>query len=141
MTATPLYRTAAVVLVLFAAGHTAGFLTFRPSSTQGLAVWESMNSVHFEFAGSTYSYAGFYTGFGLTVTAYMLFSAFLAWQLGTLAARQPRAIGALAWGFAAVQLACLVLSVLYFFLVPILFSVAFVVCLLWAAWLLRNAGA
>jgi len=71
MTATPLYRTAAVVLVLFAAGHTAGFLTFRPSSPQGLAVWESMNSVHFEFAGSTYSYAGFYTGFGLTVTPFV----------------------------------------------------------------------
>ena len=133
MTATLLYRIAAAVLLLFAAGHTLGFLTFRPSSPQGLAVWESMNSVHFEFAGSTYSYAGFYAGFGLTVTAYMLFSAFLAWHLGSVAAKQPRAIGALAWGFAAVQLACLVLSVRYFFLVAILFSVAVIVCLLWAA--------
>lgn len=141
MTATLLYRIAAVVLLLFAAGHTFGFLTFRPPSPEGLAVYEAMKSVHFEFDGAAHSYAGFYTGFGLTVTAYMLFSAFLAWHLGALAASQPRAIGTLAWAFAAVQLACLVLSVLYFFLVPILFSGAVAVCLLGAAWLLRDAAA
>jgi hypothetical protein len=75
-----------------------------------------MSSVQFEFKGSNYSYAKFYTGFGLTVTAYLLFSAFLAWHLGTLAAAQPQVIGYLAWAFALVQLACLVLSVLYFFI-------------------------
>jgi hypothetical protein len=141
MTVRLLYRIAAVVLVLFAAGHTLGFLGFRPSSPEGLAVYEAMNSVRFEFAGAAYSYAGFYTGFGLQVTAYMLFCAFLAWHLGSLAVRQPQAIGALAWGFAAVQLAFLVLSVLYFFLVPILFSAAVVVCLVWAAWRVGHARA
>lgn len=138
MTATLLYRIAAVVLVLFAAGHTVGFLTFRPSSREGLAVYEAMRSVRFDFDGAVHSYAGFYVGFGLTVTVYMLLSAFLAWHLGALAARQPQAIGALAWVFAAAQLACLVLSVLYFFRVPIVFSAVVVVCLVWAAWLLRT---
>jgi len=47
----------------------------------------------------------------------------------------------LAWAFVAVQSASLVLSVLYFFLVPALLSAVIVVCLLWAAWLLRNAAA
>ena len=141
MTATLLYRIAAVVLVLFAAGHTFGFLSFRPSSAEGLAVYDAMNSVHFEFNGAARSYAEFYTGFGLMVTAYLLFSAFLAWHLGGLAARQPRAIGVLAWAFVVVQLASLVLSVLYFFLVPALLCAATLVCLLWAAWLLRNAAA
>jgi hypothetical protein len=139
MTATRLYRIAAVVLVLFAAGHTLGFLSFRPSSAEGLSVYEAMNSVQFEFDGSKHSYANFYTGFGLDVTAYMLFSAFLAWHLGAVAKRQPEAIGPLAWVFAAVQLACLVLSVVYFFLVPILFSAVVVVCLAWAAWLVGRA--
>jgi len=141
MTARLLYRIAAVVLVVFAAGHTFGFLSFRPPSPEGLAVYEAMNSVQFEFAGASYSYAKFYTGFGLTVTAYMLFGAFLAWHLGSLTASHPRAIGALAWAFAAVQLACLALSVLYFFLVPVLFSAAVVVCLVWAAWLVSHAEA
>jgi hypothetical protein len=141
MTATLLYRIAALVLLLFAAGHTFGFLSFRPSSAEGVAVFDAMSSVHFEFNGGNYSYAGFYTGFGLMVTAYMLFSAFLAWHLGTVAASEPQSIRALAWVFAALQLACLVLSVLYFFIVPALFSGAVVICLVWAAWLLRNAGA
>jgi len=139
MTARLLYRITTFVLVLFAAGHTFGFLTFRPSSREGLAVYEAMNSVQFEFSGARYSYADFYTGFGLTVTAYMLFCAFLAWHLGSLAAGQPRAIAVLAWMFAAVQLACLVLNVRYFFLVPILFSVVVVACSVWAAWLVSHA--
>lgn len=141
MTATLLYRIAAVVLVLFAAGHTAGFLTFRPSTAEGMAVYNAMNSVRIEVSGAERTYAGLYTGFGLMVTAYMLLAAFLAWHLGAVAAKEPRAIGALAWVFAAAQAACLALSVIYFFVVPALFSAAVVVCLVWAAWLLRNAPA
>ena len=141
LTATLLYRIAAIVLVLFAAGHTFGFLTFRPSSAEGLAVYSAMNGVHFDFNGAVRSYSEFYTGFGLLVTAYLLFCAFLAWHLGNLATSQPQAIGVLAWAFVTVQLANLVLSALYFFLVPALLSAATLVCLLCAAWQLRNAGA
>jgi hypothetical protein len=140
MNATLLYRIAAVVLVLFAAGHTFGFLNFRPSSAEGVAVYHAMNSVQFEIEGANYSYGNFYRGFGLTVTAYLLFSAFLAWHLGSIAASRPRTIRVLAWVFALVQLACLILSVLYFFLVPALFSSVVVICLVWAAWLLRGTG-
>ena len=139
MTATLLYRIAAAVLVLFAAGHTFGFLSFRPPSAEGLAVYSAMNSVHFEFNGAARSYGEFYTGFGLMVTAYLLFFAFLAWHLGGLAVSRPQAIGALSWAFAAVQLAGLVLSVVYFFVVPAVMCAVIVVCLLWAAWLLRRA--
>ena len=141
MNATLLYRIAAVLLLLFAAGHTLGFLGFKPPSPEGLAVRDAMNNVVFQFKGSGYTYGNFYRGFGLTVTAYLLFSAYLAWHLGTLAASQPQAIGILGWAFAAVQLACLVLSVMYFFPVPALFSGAVVLCLAWAAWLASTAAA
>jgi len=46
----------------------------------------------------------------------------------------------LAWAFVIVQLAVLVLSVLYFFIVPTVMSAVIFVCLLWAAWLLRKAA-
>lgn len=141
MTATLLYRIAAAVLLLFAAGHTFGFLSFRPSSAEGLAVYNAMNSVHFEFNGAARSYGEFYTGFGLMVTAYLLFFAFLAWHLGGLAATRPQAIGVLAWAFAAVQLASFVLSIVYFFVVPAAMCAVILVCLLWAARLLRAAAA
>ena len=140
MSATSLYRVAAVLLLLFAAGHTFGFLSFKPPTSEGLAVHDAMESVRFNFKGSSYSYAGFYKGFGLTITAYLLFSAFLAWHLGGLATTSPQNIGALAWAFAAVQLVCLVLSLLYFFLVPALFSGVVVIALGWAAWLLRGVA-
>ena len=58
-------------------------LTARAS---GLAVHNAMNPVTFDLKGSNYSYGGFYKGFGLTVTAYPLFSAALAWHLGNSAA-------------------------------------------------------
>ena len=140
MNSTLLYRISAVLLALFAAGHTFGFLNFRPASPEGLAVFDSMNTVLFEFKGKDYSYGQFYRGFGLTVTAYLLFSAFLAWHLGSVATSQPRSIVALAWVFAAVQAACLVLSLLYFFTAPAVLSGVVFIGLICAAWLLPKAG-
>jgi hypothetical protein len=133
MSATLLYRIAAVVLLVFAVGHTMGFMTFQPSTSDGLAVYAAMNSVHFDLSGSSRTYSELYTGFGLTVTAYLLFAAFLAWHLGSLARTQPRAIGALAWAFVAVQLIGLGLSIRYFFLLPMLFGGVVVLLLAWAA--------
>jgi hypothetical protein len=101
-------------------------------------VRDAMNSVKFDIRGASGSYGNFYVGFGLTVTAYLVFCAYLAWHLGTVVAVRPSGIRILAWAFAAVQLACLALIVVYFFLLPALFSVAIVICLLWAAWLVRN---
>jgi hypothetical protein len=137
MSATGLYRAAAVLLVLFAAGHTYGFLRFKPQSPEGLAVHDSMKRVTFDVKGKSYSYDGFYTGFGLFISAYLLFSAFLAWHLGSLAASNPQAIGALGWAFFAVQIASLALSWLYFFPPTVVFSALVAICLGWAAWLVR----
>lgn len=140
MTARALYRVAAVVFVLFAAGHTAGFLTFRPESAEGIAVVDAMSAVHFDFNGSTRSFAMFYRGFGLQITAFLVFCAVLAWHLAKLSAGQPGSIGALAWAFVALQLAILTLSALYFFVVPTVMCTVIFVCLLWAAWLLRKTA-
>src|ERR1700730_14596527 len=85
MNATVLYRIVSVLLVLFAAGHTAGVLRVKPPTPGAVAVRDAMSSVHFPVGGSQFTYRGFYDGFGLFVTAYLLFSAFLAWYLGDLA--------------------------------------------------------
>jgi hypothetical protein len=137
MNATLLYRIAAVLLLLFAAGHTVGFLRFKPPTPEAAAVRDAMNSVHFHVGGSPFTYGGFYVGFGLFVTAYLLFSAFLAWHLGDLARVNPQAIGVLGWAFFAVQLAILALSWIHFFAAPVAFSALVAVCLGWAAWLVR----
>jgi hypothetical protein len=137
MNATVLYRTASILLVLFAAGHTAGFLRFKPPTPDAVAVRDAMSSVHFPVGGSQFTYRGFYDGFGLFVTVYLLFSAFLAWYLGDLARSNPQAIGALGWVFFTVQLAILALSWVYFFTAPIVFAALVAACLGGAAWLAR----
>lgn len=122
MNATLLYRIAALIFVLFAAGHTYGFLSLRPPSPEGRAVYDSMNNVSFEVGGRSFTYGAFYRGFGLSCTASMVLSAFLCWHLGNLAHSAPAAIGMLGWVFFAVQLVGVVLSFLYFGPPPMVLS-------------------
>jgi hypothetical protein len=133
MKAKSLYRIAAVAFAVFAIGHTFGFLGFKPPTAEALAVRDAMTNVHFQVGHASFSYGGFYTGFGLYVTAYLLFSAFLAWHLGGLAERLPQAVGALGWALCAVQVASAILSVLYFSAPPAVLSGILAVCLGWAA--------
>jgi hypothetical protein len=139
MNATLLYRVAAVLYVLFAAGHTYGFLNFRPPTSEGLAVLDAMNQVHFQVRGADLSYGGFYQGFGLSVTAYLLFSAFLAWHLGSLARKHPQSIGLLGWAFFAVALVNTALSCIYFAAVPTILSCLVALCLGGAALMVRRS--
>jgi hypothetical protein len=135
MSATLLYRIAAVILVLFALGHTFGFLSFKPPTPAGIEVRDAMERVQFKVSGQTFSYGGFYRGFGLTITAYLLFLAVLAWQLGTLSAAHTAGIATIAWALVAVQVVALVLSFLYFSIEPTILSSLLTICLAWAAWL------
>jgi hypothetical protein len=137
MKATLLYRIASVLFVFFALGHTFGVLTFKPSTVEGLAVRDAMNSVHFPVDGASLSYGSFYVGFGLFVSAYFFFSAILAWHLGGLAGRLPQAIGALGWTFFALQVASFTLSCIYFSTPPAVFSALAAICVGWAARLSR----
>ena len=129
-----LYRIASVIFVIFAAGHTVGFMRFRPPTPESQAVLSAMQNVHFAIGGGTYTLGGFYVGFGLYATAYLLFSAFLAWQLGNVAPAFPRPIASIAWGFFGVQLVSVALSWIYFLPPPVFLSVIVAVCLGWAAW-------
>ena len=140
MKAAILYRIASVIFVLFAAGHTVGFLTLVPPSPEARAVYEGMNSVHFQLRGESFSYGGFYRGFGLSITVTLLFSAFLAWYLGTLAGSNPQAIGWLGWAFTLVQVISIVLSWKYFATGPAIFAAVVAICLGWAAWLVGGKG-
>jgi hypothetical protein len=79
------FRAAAVVMLLFAVGHTYGFLVFRPDSAEGRAVWDAMNRVRFSVGNTTFSYGGFYIGFGLFISAFQVFCIWLAWTLGSMA--------------------------------------------------------
>jgi hypothetical protein len=134
MTSVSLYRTASVVFVLFAVGHTIGFLSFTPPTAEGIAVRDAMNNVHFTVGGASFSYGGFYRGFGLSATVSMLFQAFLAWQLGAIVRLAPRAAASIGWGLCVPQLVGFALSCIYFSVGPAFLSLAVAACLGLAAW-------
>ena len=127
--ATVWFRISAIILLLFAVGHTLGFLTFKPPTEQGLAVREAMSNVHFQVGGKIFSYGGFYRGFGLSATISMLFEGFVCWVLGSLARRHPREIAPIGWALVMQQVAGMVLSLMYFGVPPTIFSAVLTVCI------------
>src|SRR6266436_655243 len=127
MKSTVLYRIASILFVIFAVTHTAGLLGLQPPTPEAAVVRNSMNEVHFQEMGSTCTYGGFFVGYGLFLTVYLLFSAFLAWHLGGLARTNPKSIGVLSWMFFAVELTSVLLSWRFFFGAPIVMSASIAV--------------
>jgi len=113
MKATLWFRIGAIVMLLFGILHTIGFLTFRPPSANGMAVWNAMNDVSFTVDGGTYSYGHFYTAFGLSITVAQLFGAWVAWTLGSMARRGAAGVHSIAWAFVLWQIVGIVLAILY----------------------------
>jgi hypothetical protein len=124
MRTTLFYRIAAILFILFAAGHTFGFLHFVSPSGAGQTVFAGMNTIDLKIPGGVYTYGGFYRGFGLFVSIYLLFAACVAWHLGSVAKKFPAALGALPWIFFVTQLATMAASWPYFPAPPIVSSVA-----------------
>lgn len=134
------FRVSAVVLLLFAIGHTVGFLSFRPPTADGQGVFAAMNNVRFSAAGTSVSYGDFYRGFGLSITAAQLFYAWLAWLLAGMARRDPEGARRIAWSMVVLQLAGLGLSLRYFSTGPALLSVVSALCLGMGALAVRRAA-
>jgi hypothetical protein len=133
MKASVFYRIAAVLLLLFAVGHTLGF---RQSDPQwGVdALLGSMRSIHFELQGFNRTYWDLFVGAGFTVGVFYLFAAILAWQLGGLPAATLALMRGTAWAFALCFAAITVVSWRYLFIIPIAFSIVITLCLTAAAW-------
>jgi hypothetical protein len=134
MKASLCYRVAAVLLLLFAIGHTLGFRQHDP--TWGVdALLGSMRSIHFEVQGFQRTYWDLFLAAGFSVGVFYLFAAVLAWQLGGLPAETLARLRGVAWTFSLCFAAITVVSWRYLFILPIAFSITITVCLLSAAWL------
>ena len=139
MKASIFYRISAVLLVLFAAGHTLGFRQNNPAWGAD-AVLAIMRSVHFDAQGFNRTYWDFFSAFGLFFTVFLLFAAVLAWLLGGLPAETLARVRSIAWALVICFVAITVLSWIFAFTTPIVFSALVTVCLTAAAWLSAKAG-
>ena len=134
MKASLLYRIASILLLLFAAGHTLGFRQIDPKWGVDSLI-QSMRSIHFNANGFDRTYWDFFVGFGLFVTVLMVFASIIAWQLGGLSTETLAAMRISAWGFVICFAVVAYLSWRYFFMLPVIFSIAIFLCLAVAAWL------
>ena len=139
MKASLFYRIAAVLLLLFAAGHTLGFRQSDP--TWGVdTLLDSMRSIHFNADGFSRTYWDFFVAAGFSLGLFYLFAAVLAWQLGGLPAQALAAMRVTVWAFALTFAAITIVSWQFLFILPISLSFLISVCLTAAAWLSRKAG-
>ena len=134
MKAPMFYRIAAVLLLLFAVGHTLGFRQSDPAWGVD-AVVGSMRSIHFDVQGFNRTYWDLFVAAGFSVGVLYLFAAILAWQLGGLPAATLALMRGTAWAFALCFAAITVVSWKYLFIIPIAFSILITLCLTAAAWL------
>ena len=134
MKASMFYRIAAVLLLLFAVGHTLGFRQSDPKWGVD-ALLGSMRSIHFDAQGFSRTYWDFFSAFGLFFSVFLLFAAVLAWLLGGLPAEILARVRSIAWALAICFVAVTALSLKYAFTTPIVFSTLITLCLIAAAWL------
>ena len=134
MKASMFYRTAAVLLLLFAIGHTLGFRQSDPAWGVD-SLLASMRSIHFDVQGFNRSYWDLFEAAGFSVGVFYLFAAILAWQLGGLPATTLALMRGTLWAFTFCFAAITVVSWRYLFILPIAFSIVITICLAVAAWL------
>jgi hypothetical protein len=132
--ASTFYRIAAVLLLLFAVGHTLGFRQSDPK--WGVETLQnSMRSIHFEVQGFSRSYWDLFVAAGFSVGVFYLFAAILAWQLGGLPAQTLAVMRGTMWAFALCFSLITIVSWRYLFIIPIAFSILITIRLIAAAWL------
>jgi hypothetical protein len=134
MKASALYRIAAVILLLFAVGHTLGFRQSDPKWGVDVLLG-SMRSIHFDVQGFNRTYWDLFLAAGFSIGVFYLFAAILAWQLGSLPAATLALMRGTTWAFALCFAAITVVSWRYLFILPIAFSIVITLCLTAAAWL------
>jgi hypothetical protein len=129
-----LYRIASGLLLLFAIAHTLGFRQTDPKWGVDSLV-ASMRTIRFDLQGSSRTYWDLFVGAGFSVGLFFLFAAILAWQLGGLSQQTLRLMPLVTWMLAIVFVGVTVLSWMYLFIVPVIFSAVISLCLIMAAWL------
>ncbi|HEY7388280.1 MAG TPA: hypothetical protein VH640_07210 [Bryobacteraceae bacterium] len=133
-------RISSVVLLVFAIGHTAGFLSFRPKEPAAVGVLESMKHVPFDFGGRTVHWMDLYTGFGLDISIVGFVFPVIAWRLSTASDSEAPLARLIAWLLCAIQIGGAVLSLRYFGPVQAAFSLACAALLAWGALRLKAAA-
>lgn len=122
LTTPVILRTASIVSVLCAAGHTlGGFQAWSPAGETD--VLRAMRSFRFDAQGVTRTYWEFYIGFGVMISVFLLVQAVLLWQLAAMSRKDPVHVRPLLGTLLMCVAANAGLSWYFFFAAPVVFGI------------------
>jgi len=125
-----LFRVAAYLTLLFCAGHTAGGMLAQKSlGPASDAVFAAMKSTHFTFNGADSTWYGFWFGFGVTVSAFLVLVAVTALVLDRVTPQAWPQVQAIAWALIVAMGFNAFIAWRYFFAGPTLFSIVIMILL------------
>jgi hypothetical protein len=124
------------VSLLFTAGHTlGGRSSWSPVGENEVLV--SMRAVHFHFQTLSRSFLDFYRGFGYSLGVFLVLQGIVLWQLAAITRTQPQVVRPLVASFAIASIIGAVITWIFIFPIPAMFSAAFAACLVIAFVTLR----
>lgn len=97
----------------------------------------SMRTVHFHFQGVSRSFLDFYRGFGYSLSVFLVLQGIVLWHLAVVARKQPQAVRPLVASFAISSVIGAVITWIFIFPIPAMFSVVLTACLVIAFVTLR----
>jgi hypothetical protein len=122
-------RIAAVLTLLYCAGHTSGMPWTPYTDPEATSVLEAMKSHSFAEQGFKGTYWDLYFGFGLIISLYLLLQAAVLWQVASLAKTDARRVRPLVGSFLLAFVINAALSWRYFFVVPVVLAGLVAICL------------
>jgi hypothetical protein len=134
-------RVAAILTLLYCAGHTIGMPWTPYTDSEAMSVLETMKSHRFEAEGFKGTYWDLYFGFGLIISVYLLVQAVVLWQVASLARTDAIRVRPIAVSFLVAFVINAALSWKYFFVVPVVLAGLIAICLALALVLAGRAQA
>ena len=122
-------RIAAVLTLLYWAGHTLGMPWTPSRGPQEIAVLEAMKSSRFDVMGSASTYWNFYFGFGVAISGYLALQAVVLWQLAVLARRSASELRPIIAAFFLSFAVNALVVWKFFFAVPLVLAIVIAICL------------
>jgi len=129
MKASLFLRIAAVVTLLYFAGHTAGIPWTPYTGPDAVPVLDAMKNQRFEANGFKGTYWELYFGFGIMISAFLLVQAVVLWQVGSLAKTDASRVRPIVASFLVAFIVDAALAWKYFFAVPATMAAAIALCL------------
>ena len=129
MRSTTFLRIAAIITLLYFAGHTSGIPWTPDTGPDAVPVIEGMKNHSFDVIGSMRTYWDFYLGFGIAISLFLLLLAVVLWQLGSLAKTEALRVRPIVASFFLAFVVNTVVAWKYFFAIPMVMSAAISVCL------------